>query len=311
MSQPHPDSITGASPVAEAEGRAPITLLACAVAVVITFGIMAGPSAPDSEQMARWGYLPAERIWDGAFWALVTSAFVHLALWHLVFNVAWLWRLGGAVERALGSVKFVAFVLGAAFVGSACQLAVSGTTGIGASGIVYALFGLMWRGRHKIPRFDEILGADTASLIFFWLVACFIATRAGFVNIANGAHIAGLVFGILVAEWRFRGSRRRLAAGAIGTLLVLSCLAARANPWSERWLGYTAMKLHREHQYELAALAYERGLAFGADSAWVYHNLALTYFSLGDSTRGRDALVRLRAKAPAEADSLEQRLHRD
>jgi hypothetical protein len=58
----------------------------------------------------------------------------------------------------------------------------------------------------------------------------------------------------------------------------------------------------------MASLAYERSLSFGADSAWVFHNLALTYSALGDSTRAAYALSRLREKAPVEADSLEHRL---
>jgi GlpG protein len=149
--------------------------------------------------MARWGYLPADRIWGGEFWGLISSAFVHVALWHLVFNVAWLWRLGGAVERQVGSAKFLGFVLAAAFVSSAGQLLVSGNTGIGASGVVYALFGFMWQ-RQDVPRFAEVLGRDTASLFFVWLILCLVATFAGFVNIGNTAHISGLIFGIMLAK---------------------------------------------------------------------------------------------------------------
>jgi hypothetical protein len=53
---------------------------------------------------------------------------------------------------------------------------------------------------------------------------------------------------------------------------------------------------------------YERSLSFGSDSAWAFHNLALAYYSMGDSTRCAEALRKLRGKAPAEADSLEHRL---
>jgi membrane associated rhomboid family serine protease len=308
MSQPTLDSVIAAGPQAGSERSAPFTVLACAIAIIITFGITVENTGPSWSQMAKWGYLPAERIWGGAVWALISSAFVHVAPWHLIFNVYWLWRFGGAVERTLGSFKFLVFVVAAAFLSSALQLAVSGDTGIGASGIVYGLFGLMWRSKEKVPRFSEILGPDTASFFFIWLIACLVATHVGFANIGNTAHFAGLVFGVLVAEWRIRGSHRRMAGAAMVLLCVLSLLTTRSNPWSARWLQHHAMKMHRAGQYQVAALTYERSLSFGADSAWAFHNLALTYFELHDTSRYAAALRNLRVASPAEADSLELRL---
>ena len=286
---------------------APLTLLACAIAIVVSVGVMADSAHPSWAEVAKWGYLPAERIWDGALWALVSSAFVHVAVWHLVFNVYWLWRFGGAVERTLGSSKFLVFVIAVAFLSSAFQLAASGDTGIGASGIVYGLFGLMWRSKERVPHFTEMLGPDTARLFFVWLIACVVATQVGFVFIGNTAHFSGLLFGVLVAEWLIRGSQRRWAAGATAFLCVLSLLGAHRNPWSVRWLEHQAMKMHRAGKYETATLAYERSLSFGADSAWAFHNLALAYFEMGDTTGYAAALRSLRVLAPTDADLLELR----
>ena len=44
------------------------------------------------------GYRDAGQIWDGQWWALITTAFVHIELWHLAFNLYWLWVLGGRLE---------------------------------------------------------------------------------------------------------------------------------------------------------------------------------------------------------------------
>jgi rhomboid protease GluP len=294
-------------PQPRSEAPAPLTLLICAIAVAITIGINS-ESAFSWEQVAKWGYLPAERVWDGALWALISSAFVHVALWHLVFNLFWIWHLGRAVERELGSVRYLVLVLALAFVGSAYQLAVSSDTGIGASGIVYGLFGLMWRSKAQVPRYAAVLGPETPTLFMAWLVLCLIATYAGFANIGNAAHIAGLALGVLVAEWRIPGRRRRLAGAGAVLLCGLGLLATFSNPWSVEWLEHYAMKMHRARQYQIAADTYERSLSFGSDSAWAFHNLALAYYSMGDSTRCAEALRRLRTKAPAEADSLERRL---
>ena len=64
-----------------------LTAGACAICVALFIAITADGAGESWERLARWGYLPAPRIWDGAYWALLTSNFVHIALWHLAFNV--------------------------------------------------------------------------------------------------------------------------------------------------------------------------------------------------------------------------------
>jgi membrane associated rhomboid family serine protease len=74
--------------------------------------------------------LPAIAIWDGAYWGVLRGVFVHLALWHLAFNMYWLWVLGSRLELAIGHIWFLVFFLTAGFVSSSFQLAVSDSTGI-------------------------------------------------------------------------------------------------------------------------------------------------------------------------------------
>jgi len=52
--------------------------------------------------------------------------------------------LGRSVERVLGPLRLAGLVLASALVSSAGQLAWSDETGIGFSGVGYALFGLAW-----------------------------------------------------------------------------------------------------------------------------------------------------------------------
>ncbi len=308
MSHPGPEGLSAATPRFRLAQLPLVTALACSAAIVITIGIVSESIQPSATQLAKWGHLPPEKIWEGSLWALISSAFVHVAPWHLLFNVYWLWQLGGPVERTLGAAKFVAFILLAACVSSASQLILSDGTGIGASGIVYALFGLIWRGRQG-HRFAGILGTETPAFFFTWLFACLIATRAGFANIANAAHFGGLVFGMLVAEWQIRGDHRRLAAVATLIVCLVSIGGALKNPWSRRWLEHAAMRMHRNGEYLSATVTYERSLSFGADSVWAFHNLALTRYALGDTAGYRQALRTLRVQAPTQADSLERWLN--
>ena len=48
---------------------------------------------------------------DGAYWQLQTSAFTHLELWHIGFNMLALWVLGPQLELAIGRARFIALYL--------------------------------------------------------------------------------------------------------------------------------------------------------------------------------------------------------
>src|SRR5688572_13250495 len=143
-----------------------LAVIACAVLFVVNAKRF-GQLAPAADQI--FGFLPSQGVWDGGYWSLFSSAFVHLEVWHVAFNVYWLWILGRLAEREMGSLPYTLFLVGAAFVSSSIQLAVGGDTGIGASGIVYALFGLIWSGRRSVPAFAEGLSKRTAQLFWIWL----------------------------------------------------------------------------------------------------------------------------------------------
>src|SRR5262249_3508810 len=150
-----------------------------------------------------------------------TCAFVHLALWHLAFNMYWLWALGSRMERAIGSARFLAFVLTSAFVASTAELAVSDTTGHGASGFVYAIFGFMWISRRRFPQFKEVLSQQTIKLFVVWLFGCVVVTYLEIWNVGNAAHFAGLLFGAGVANSFV--ARRKPGLTLAGTAALVVC----------------------------------------------------------------------------------------
>ncbi|MFT5411472.1 MAG: rhomboid protease GluP, partial [Verrucomicrobiales bacterium] len=177
------------------------------ICVAICIGLMGRGEFPSWEFYAKFGYLSPESIWRGSYWSLFTSTLVHLEIWHLAFNVYWLWILGGRLEQSIGSLRFLAFFIAAGTIASSFQLAVSGTTGIGASGALYALFGFMWLARDRYPEFRQILDPRTVWLFLIWLVACYVITHFGDFRIGNTAHLSGLLFGCAVAGVRMGRSR--------------------------------------------------------------------------------------------------------
>ena len=194
--------------------RAPfpiVTTLACAYCS-IAWGAIAFYDGDSWEAVSRWGALSASDIWDGAWWALVTSAFVHFDIWHIAFGVYWLWVLGCALERGIGGARWVIFLVAAAWVSSSAQLAVSDDTGIGMSGVLYAFFGFMWLTRDRYPGFRSVVDDNARNLFLFWAVGCLVVTHLGYWNVGNTAHFSGLGFGILlglaVARPRWRTSTK-------------------------------------------------------------------------------------------------------
>ena len=147
------DSAPATPRLAEIRTKPWLTWIIATVCVGIFVGVNLSGDASSWEGMRRWGAPPAQSVWDGASWGLVTSVFVHLAIWHLAFNLYWLWILGRILETTIGSTRWLAFFVASAIVSSAAQLAVSGATGIGLSGVIYAVFGFMWVGQRAYPGF--------------------------------------------------------------------------------------------------------------------------------------------------------------
>src|SRR4030095_7262999 len=113
------------------------------------------------------------------YWSLITSAFVHFEILHLAFNIYWLWHLGTLLEGRIGSLRWVVLFIASAIVSSGWELAAAGTTGIGMSGVVYAIFGFMWMTSEQYPEFKKILTPKTSLIFFVWLVLCFVLTYTG------------------------------------------------------------------------------------------------------------------------------------
>jgi membrane associated rhomboid family serine protease len=60
---------------------------------------------------------PQQTIWSGEIWRLLTYAFLHGGLWHIVFNMLFLWMFGKTLEDVYGPKEFLAFYLAAAVMG--------------------------------------------------------------------------------------------------------------------------------------------------------------------------------------------------
>lgn len=136
----------------------------------------------------------------GQWWRLLTPIFLHFGWLHLTMNMLWLWELGRRIELAHGSVFFSLLVVLSAVFSNFCQYFFSGPAIFGGlSGVLYALLGYCWL-YHKInPNPFFLLPRGVVGMMLVWLVICLtgFVGMLGLGQIANAAHVSGLVFGCL------------------------------------------------------------------------------------------------------------------
>lgn len=193
---------------------------------------------PNSEfvnVMSRFLVPDAIWIWNGCVWGFITCVFVHVDPLHFLFNMWWAYSFGVMFERKLGRFNYILFILTAAVAASSAQLFFSGQTGIGYSGVVYAMFGFAWMARHIEPDFYEIVHQPIVNLFLIWLVLCFLLTNVGILSIANGAHLFGLIFGVCTGNVFIRKKFEWQSKAGLGLLVVITLMSVIYVPWLPRW----------------------------------------------------------------------------
>lgn len=158
----------------------------------------------------RWASIPAD--WQPA--SLVTAAFLHADVIHLLGNMVFLFVFGYTVELALGRPRYLAYYLLAAIGAELGDLAVrwgSLSMGLGASGAVSGLMALyvVLYGRQRIRFFYQLLfyfdtvKAPAIVLLPVWLAHELLQQQLQQDHVAHMAHAGGLLSGALLA-WDFR-----------------------------------------------------------------------------------------------------------
>ncbi len=199
----------------------PVTTLLIVGSLIV--GLLELLGDPDVERMwsltiDHWSSTqPLQRILEGEVWRLLTPMFLHFGLFHLAFNMAWVWRLGPQIEAGHGTLFMVALVVVSEVSGNLGQYSVSGPSFGGMSGVVYALFGFVWMSARYNRRYRYHMDNVTVVLAMAWFVLC----AAGvFGPIANIGHAGGLVVGLLfgmpafVRHVRAKGTNPDFAEGS-------------------------------------------------------------------------------------------------
>lgn len=131
------------------------------------------------------------------YYRLITAAFCHYDIFHLIFNMYALYIIGPQIESFFGKIKYSLIYLFSTLAGSLMSLTFMTDNGgsLGASGAIFGLFGsLLFFGYHYRLYLGNVIKSQIIPLILINLLFGFINT-----GIDNSAHIGGLIGGILIS----------------------------------------------------------------------------------------------------------------
>jgi GlpG protein len=200
-------------------GRRPLTVALIAICVLVSLATRGGKdigSIPFStlainpivvEEGKVYTYTSLWAITRGEVWRLVTPIFLHFGPIHLLFNMTFLFRLGGEVEGRRGPWRLLLLVIAIAVPSNLAQYYLGNTTTDwvmhpsptfgGMSGVLYGLLGYVWMKLHFEPDLGLYIQPSTILWLMIWFFLCMSREFQEFVGpVANMAHGAGLLAGL-------------------------------------------------------------------------------------------------------------------
>ena len=174
--------------------KKPIITYALIIINVLVFIAMyiLGNGSEDTLTLLFFGANYPVLVRAGEYYRLITSAFLHAGLLHLICNNYALYVIGSQLESFLGKAKFLIIYLVSAICGSLMSMLFSDGISVGASGAIFGLLGsLLYFGYNYRVYLGTVLKSQIIPLIILNLVIGFVTP-----GIDNAAHIGGLLGGL-------------------------------------------------------------------------------------------------------------------
>jgi GlpG protein len=162
---------------------------------VLIFALMSlGLFQPILSGLAFFTYQPFDL---SESWRFITPAFLHFSALHIVFNLLWWWQLAGIVEKQQGKQRLLLIFLFTAIASNLAQYFLVSPYFGGLSGVVYGLVGYCWLFGLLNKNSKVCLQNSYFGFLLVWLVLGFVDMLP--MNVANYAHLVGLLAGLLLA----------------------------------------------------------------------------------------------------------------
>ena len=144
-------------------------------------------------------------------WQIITYAFLHGSLTHLLFNMFGVYMFGSDLERVWGPRRFLTFYMVSAVTAAIAQLIVAGVTSamyptVGASGGVFGLllgFAMVFPRRMVVPLIPPIPMRAPIFVAIYGGLELFLGVTGTQAGVAHFAHLGGMAGGyLLLRYWR-------------------------------------------------------------------------------------------------------------
>ena len=151
-------------------------------------------------------------------WQLLTYAFLHGGLVHLVFNMFALYMFGGAIEQVFGPRRYLIYYLVCVVSAAVSQLIVSAMMGgvyptIGASGGVFGLllaYAIYFPHSRVMLLFPPIPMPARVFVVVYAVIELYLGVTGTQAGVAHFAHLGGMIGGfIMLRYWRSSATIRR------------------------------------------------------------------------------------------------------
>lgn len=155
-----------------------------------------------------------EKLKQGEYWRLISPAFLHSDILHILFNMIWLIVLGKQLEQRLGMGRYLLFILLTGVFSNTAQYLMGGSNFIGFSGIICAMLTFVW-ARQRISAWEGYqLEKSTMVFMAFFILSMFSLQLISFYfeanhqspispGIANTAHLSGAAIGYFLGRLSF------------------------------------------------------------------------------------------------------------
>lgn len=205
--------------------KKPIITYALIIINIVIFLLMyiVGNGSEDSLMLLMFGANYPALVRGGEYFRLITSAFLHIGLIHLIFNNYALYVIGSQLESFLGKFKFLVVYLVSALCGSLMSMLFTDGISAGASGAIFGLLGsILYFGYNYRVYLGSVLKSQIIPLIVLNLAIGFLTP-----GIDNAAHIGGLLGGLgitMALGLKYKTTRFEKSNGWIITGIYLAFL---------------------------------------------------------------------------------------
>ena len=140
-------------------------------------------------------------LFEGMFFTIFTSMFMHGSIWHLLINMWFLWVFGYNLEMKLKTFPFLLYYLTCGIAGALLFALSSSNSALimGASGAISGLLGgyLVLFPRNRIKALFPPIFLPAVIYIFLWFLCQIFSVGQIDSTVAYWGHIGGFIAGIL------------------------------------------------------------------------------------------------------------------